>query len=647
MTAAATAGILLADTAPERPLRAGHLAYRRDIDGLRALAVVPVVLEHARMRGFHGGFVGVDIFFVISGFLITTLLIEDIAGGQYAIGAFYRRRVLRIMPALLAMLAVTALGVALFLLPSDGVDFAHSLAATSVFGSNVLFWTQHGYFDRASLEKPLLHTWSLAIEEQFYILWPLALAAIGNRQRALTALCAGVTAISFALSVIMLRTAPAAAFYLLPARAWELGVGAMLAIVPMPVLGRKTANVLGLAALGAIVVAIKIYTSQTPFPGPAALVPCLGAALLIATGDPRQPPTATRALLAHPVLTWIGRISYSLYLWHWPVIVFSSLVLLIAPTTLAGLCQLGLSIALADLSQRFVEAPFRRKHAAFTTRRVLCAALLAILACLAVATAMALAIPRFNRLTEPQRALAAYAAIDSEPIYRGGTCFQVGDAPGGRGAFQPDRCLAVRRPGLPVVMIMGDSHAAHLWPGFSTMQDRMNVLQATRTGCKPVLVASPRNDCERFFAEMIARLPALHPDYLLIAARWDAIDGPDLAQTLRDPRVKAAHAVVIGPVPRYLTDLPRLLVAADRAHDPALPFRHYEPGSAQVDPAISAAASMGQTRYVSLIALLCPRYPVCRTMADSKEPMQFDYGHLTIGGSRVVTEGIARQLRLQ
>ena len=209
--------------------------YRPDIDGLRAVAIVPVVLFHAGLGAFSGGFVGVDVFFVISGFLITGLIRHEIDGGRFTLANFYERRIRRLFPALFAMLFAASAVAAWLLLPADLVDFAKSVLATSVFGSNFLFWGEAGYFGRAAEEIPLLHTWSLAVEEQYYILFPLFLlwVAARGRKRYVTA-TALVTAATFALSVVYLPIDPDATFYLAPFRAWELGLGALLALGAFP-----------------------------------------------------------------------------------------------------------------------------------------------------------------------------------------------------------------------------------------------------------------------------------------------------------------------------------------------------------------------------------------------------------------------------
>jgi peptidoglycan/LPS O-acetylase OafA/YrhL len=344
-----------------RPSTSGSLTYRPDIDGLRAVAVVPVVLYHFRVPGFGGGFVGVDVFFVISGFLITSLIFGEMRAGDFSILRFYERRVRRIFPALFTVvLATLAVGVALFF-PRDLLRLAESAIATALFASNFDFWLQSGYFDVGADLKPLLHTWSLAVEEQFYLIFPASLRLLHTRKR--LSLLGFVTALaiaSFALSIWAVKEHPSAAFYLAPFRTWELMLGAILALgdFPQPK-SPLLADALSFSGLAAIAWAVFGFTAATPFPGPNALFPCLGAAALIYAGAAKG--TIWRVLASRPFV-FVGLISYSLYLWHWPIHVYSIYVSRAAAGWAWTLALIALSFGLAIFSWRFVEQPFRRRH---------------------------------------------------------------------------------------------------------------------------------------------------------------------------------------------------------------------------------------------------------------------------------------------
>ncbi|OGQ25213.1 MAG: hypothetical protein A2138_06185 [Deltaproteobacteria bacterium RBG_16_71_12] len=344
------------------------MTYRADIDGLRAIAVLSVLLFHAQVAGTGGGFVGVDVFFVISGFLITGIVSNEIDQGRFSIARFYQRRVLRIFPALFAVVAVTCVAAAVVLLPVAFRDYGQSVVATTLFSSNLLFWRESGYFEGAAHTKPLLHTWSLSVEEQFYLVLPPLLLAI---KRFLSGRYASwllaIAALSLALAVDAVRREPMLAFYLVPHRAWELLLGSLLAVS-----GRRRIDdprlrtALALAGLCLILGSVCCYDETTPFPGVAAIPPCLGALLIIATG--REGPTFVHRLLQLRPLVVVGEISYSLYLWHWPIIVFVRSWRPELHRTEQALVIVG-SLALSYLSWRFVEQPFRTARARAHVRR--------------------------------------------------------------------------------------------------------------------------------------------------------------------------------------------------------------------------------------------------------------------------------------
>jgi peptidoglycan/LPS O-acetylase OafA/YrhL len=344
---------------------APHIPYRPDIDGLRAVAVLLVMLFHADL-GVPGGFIGVDVFFVISGYLMTALLLKDRSapGPAARLRDFYARRIRRIIPAATVMTVVVLVAGAAIMLPKPYAALAKSAIAQQLMASNIYFWRNTGYFDGAAETMPLLHTWSLAVEEQFYLGYPLLLLCMrrARRSRVRIALIL-LTVASLALSIYGARYHPWGTFYLLPMRAWELLLGGLICVVPPP---RRIApwllNAAGIASLGAIVGASFLFTKHTRFPGAAALVPCLAAAVLIYSN--RGAPRATGALLAWRPLVIVGLMSYSLYLWHWPVLAFARIRLDIVNQSLpllVALACLAATFALAYISWRWVETPFRRR----------------------------------------------------------------------------------------------------------------------------------------------------------------------------------------------------------------------------------------------------------------------------------------------
>ena len=348
------------------------LKYRADIDGLRALAVLAVIFFHAGVPGFSGGFVGVDVFFVISGFLITSIILKDIHTGKFSIAKFYERRIRRIFPALFPVIAFTVV-VGFFIFdPGSFKELGKSIIATTFFSSNILFLREVGYFDADAITKPLLHTWSLAIEEQFYIFFPLLLIAIHrfSESRYFQWLL-GIGLVSLLTSIYGVYTNQAATFYLVPTRAWELLFGSIFALGVIPQLQTTFhRNLFSIVGFSLIILSIWRYSEATLFPGAAALAPVLGAGLIIYSGIGGGESAISKLLTLKP-LVFIGLISYSLYLWHWPLIVFIKYLSIkdLTPLEITGIIVSSLTVS--TLSWKFIEQPFRLKQMLFRERKKL------------------------------------------------------------------------------------------------------------------------------------------------------------------------------------------------------------------------------------------------------------------------------------
>ena len=341
------------------------LKYRPEIDGLRALAIVPVVFFHAGWQSFQGGFVGVDVFFVISGYLITSIIFLEKANGTFSISRFYERRARRILPALYFVMLVVIIWSAFFLSPFSGRAFYRSVTATGLFSSNILFFLEAGnYFDVAAELKPLLHMWSLAIEEQYYVLFPLFVMFVWKLgRRWITCLLACIAITSLIVSQISVNKYPVAAFFLLHTRAWEIAIGALVAVhlnkqnpedLPATIFSQAAA-VFGLFL---IVYAIISFDKSTPFPGIYALIPTAGTALIILFATEE---TFVGKFLSNKLFVSVGLISYSTYLWHQPIFALGRHWTLTELSFSTSLLMVGCSFMLAYLSYRFVEKPFRQK----------------------------------------------------------------------------------------------------------------------------------------------------------------------------------------------------------------------------------------------------------------------------------------------
>jgi peptidoglycan/LPS O-acetylase OafA/YrhL len=405
-------------------------AYREDIDGLRALAVLSVIGFHFEAPRLFGGFVGVDIFFVISGFLITGIIQTEMREGTFSFARFYERRVRRLLPALYAMIALTAIPGFHYLLTSERLEFFRSAAAAATFTSNFFFWLQSGYFDHAAIEKPLLHTWSLAVEEQFYLALPPMLWAVlrlaNGRRSVLPVALALIGGASLSLSIWLIATGRSDnAFFMSPPRAWEFLIGSVIAIEGFPVLNNRMLqhSIRGVAVV-LILIPVFTYNQYQNFPGYRALLPCTGAAVFIwcGTGIPNR--------VRHPlsflsILRFCGQISYSLYLWHWPLFTFArfskaSLTLDIFDKTLL----FALTVAISYLSWRFVEQPFRDRSLAPTRRAAFRFAGLSTAVLLACSAAGIVTSQTPTGTDRDATALDAYNSYDVRPVYRAGSCFR-------------------------------------------------------------------------------------------------------------------------------------------------------------------------------------------------------------------------------
>ena len=346
------------------------ITYRPDIDGLRALAVLPVVLFHADLSVFSGGYVGVDIFFVISGYLITSILLRDIKENKFSITTFYVRRVRRIFPALFVVLAFSGVAGFIILMPDELDDFGKSLFAASAFFSNYYFMSDVGYFAAPGEAQPLLHTWSLAVEEQFYIVFPLYIYVISKYERLRLPVTIFILIGSFVYSVYLVDSQPQSAFYSTFTRTWELALGAVLAIRnPKEYFSHRAVNILSVVGFFMIAYAIFFYTEATSFPGLGAVLPCLGAAFIIAAGSCKE--NMVGSFLSGRTMVFIGKISYSLYLWHWPILVYYKLYSVDPVSHYEIVILLIIVFMLSAFSWRYIETPFRKNVLVYRPRTLL------------------------------------------------------------------------------------------------------------------------------------------------------------------------------------------------------------------------------------------------------------------------------------
>lgn len=616
------------------------MKYRADIDGLRALAVLPVLFYHAGVPGFPGGFVGVDIFFVISGYLICGMIDGDIRDGSFSLARFYQRRILRILPALFLMFLVTSALAYLYCLPVELEDYSKSLASAAGSVSNVYFAATAGYFDAPAETKPLLHTWSLGVEEQFYLIVPLLmLLAWRVAPKRAGLLFAAAAALSFAAAFAISYRNTTFVFYLTPFRAWELALGALLSIKFIPAPRTEFCkNLCGGIGMLLVLGAIFLGSSSAPLLLMTSLA-SIGATLIIASSE-RGTSAVGKWLSLRPVV-FVGLISYSLYLWHWPLIVFQRTDGLLAGSSgaLTKLTLIAVSIGIAWLSWKFVEMPFRSKARDTSAGVVFGIASTAMtsVAALCGLTLMVSGAP--FRFPERVVAIASYLAYDPSLTFRSGHCYLATN----RQQLDVQTCmkLDVKRPNY---LLVGDSHAAHLWFGLSSAMPEVNLMQATASACRPAVERTSLLDsraCPRLMQFVFNDFLVNHRvDKILLAASWKDEDIPGLSDTLETLVSRGLDVVVLGPIVEYEGALPRLLADEILRDSPSIASAMRTPGIAKRDRVLRRMVTAKGATYLSVYDSVC-RDGRCDEFAEGDIPLQFDAGHLTAEGSVEVGRRLA------
>ncbi|MGR4865405.1 acyltransferase family protein [Caulobacter sp. LARHSG274] len=600
------------------------MKYRKDIDGLRGIAVLPVVLFHAGVAQVSGGFIGVDVFFVISGFVIAARLQEDLRAGRFSLLDFYERRFRRLLPAMTVTILVTTPIALLLLMPSDLMEYGRSLVATSVFSSNFYFWKSSGYFEVDAHLRPMLHTWSLAVEEQFYIFMPLALwLAHRHLKGRWLVILAPVWVASLALSIFMLTRAATADFYLLPTRAWELLTGAVLALRPPPALRSNfLRQALALAALAVLLACMVLYSSATPFPGAYALPPCLAVAALIYCGETTLP----GRLLSTGPLTYVGRISYSLYLVHWPLTVMLRHYNLRAPNPFEIALIVAVSFVLAHLSWKFIEQPFRRPRAHTPRWRVMAVVAVIQLAIAGVGVALVAARGLPDRMPG-----YAQEDVSAQKEWRERTCFLSADQKAE--AWNVAACTRVDGAG-PEVLLWGDSFAAHYVPGLiQEPRFRGKLIQYTAAGCPPVLnyYSYARPNCSIFNRRALDLVAQRHIPIVVLSARWEnhswtTLDG--LQDTIARLRALGATVYLVGQSPEFGVDV-QSLAYRKASHDRKVDAAWGLSFSADFNDRLKSKA--GGAIFIDPLAFDC-QGETCLYRRDGQYEYA-DFGHLSRYGS--------------
>jgi peptidoglycan/LPS O-acetylase OafA/YrhL len=628
------------------------LKYRADIDGLRAVAVLSVLAFHIGIGRAQGGYVGVDVFFVISGYLISSIIFSEIATSRFSLASFYERRIRRIFPALFAMLAVSSVFAYVYLLPSELVDYAKSTLAATTSTSNFYFWQHSGYFD-APTSQPMLHTWSLAVEEQFYVSFPLFLVLVRKLFPSRLRLSVVVLFLtSLILSGVLVWRNQGTAFYMPYTRAWEILLGTMLSLGMFPRLSSAwLRNVATLAGIGLITFSVLFYFRDTVFPGFSALVPCVGSALIIGAGESGS--SLVGKVLAWRPVVFVGLISYSLYLWHWPVIVLRQMGLLIGVSAVAAhvpglhlsshqfdvLLEVSIAFLLAVLSWKFVEQPFRSGVLRLKGRPLFAFASVAM--CILIGVSLWTVVAGGFRGRFPAGALEIASALDGNnetQSMRTGSCFITTEFP--FEVYKNDVCLH-QDPDRKNYLLLGDSHSAMLWQALSSSLKNANVMQASTANCEPSLKPTGSVACRKMLTYIFQTyLPQHTIQGLLIAARWGEKDMGALTEVITWAKQNKIPVTVFGPVPEYDGPLPRLLAYSTAWNEPGLASEHLVAASAPIDATMQTLdATVWHVRYISLYHEICDA-GVCAQYADAahKVPLMGDTNHLSEPGASLVVQ---------
>lgn len=641
------------------------MKYRSDIDGLRALAVLPVILFHAGFTIFSGGYVGVDVFFVISGYLITGILLEDIKNGTFSIRDFYERRSRRILPALTVVMLVCIPAAQLWLTPKDLQEFYESVMAVSTFTSNILFMTQSGYFDTAAELRPLLHTWSLAVEEQYYIFFPLLLLGTW-RFGVKTVVC--ILGLIFVLSLTLAHwgsaNKPTEAYYLLLTRAWELMVGAFAAFYvaagrPRDV-NSKTASWLALSGFAAILISVFVYTDATPFPSLYTLLPVIGAVLIILFSA--RDTLSFRILSLAPVV-FIGQLSYSAYLWHQPLLAFAKYRSLDEPPTLLMAGVVIASLALSYITWKFVETPFRKRHTHLKWYGLL---LLIMISGAAIGRYMAAAPgvidEKVRHLVAPERMFDSQAE----------QCTLEKDEP-----YAQPACLAGYTESKRNMFLLGDSLAQSIYP---ELRDKLasrgiNLMLLAYIRCVPLIdeeklqtYKSDNSYLKRHISErcshnkqqvneILSRYPVERVLVLNYLQNWitdsKGRSFSDFESLYFDSLVGIKQqypTTLLGILPHWPSGLPQIMASELKNHAaedlPIYSARGVSVTQAALDAALAQKANNIGVEYISILrdqcqGNACQRYVV---QGDQYFAMNYDGIHLTRQGAARISNYLSQQL---
>lgn len=600
---------------------------RWEIQGLRALAVLAVVIFHISPEHLPGGYIGVDIFFVISGYLIMGHIWKELKNDTFSFVGFYSRRVKRLFPALLFMIVISWMFAWQLLLPGEFAAFCKSIISSLLYVSNFWFYSKSGYFDSELHNSLLLHTWSLSVEEQFYIFTPILLYFLYRKNIPVVATLLVISLVSLVFSEALLHFDESLSFYASPTRFWQFMVGGLLSIhFTQNRLNRGGREVVCLICLLGLAYYM-FFVSGADFPGLKAVLPTLATAAIIYACQPQD---ISYRVLVNPVAKFFGNISYSLYLWHWPVIIIIHLSISPQMDLKLKLVALGLSVVLGYLSYVFIENRFRQTK----SRDFGLGPLWSSVALSCAFVAFALFIPKakytqYSSVEIEQEKYLSYPATE----YRDGQCF-LSSKSNNFNYYDQKQCITATDEKFNILLI-GDSHAAHWYAAMNSyLTGSQSLTQVTASGCRPVIQTRGEKRCTDLILWAYRSLINEHRfDRIVLSGRWKDGEYKDLIETVDFLKKYTADIVVLGPIIEYKDDLPRLMVKLNSNEEIARLSRYEKIKS--IDRSLSEALLPEEAKYISVLDTICPTPSSCINSINNI-PIQFDYGHLTYEGARLL-----------
>jgi peptidoglycan/LPS O-acetylase OafA/YrhL len=632
-------------------------SYRRDVDGLRAIAVIGVVMYHVFPSVLPGGFTGVDIFFVISGFLISGIIWDRLADRKFSFVEFYARRIRRIFPALALVLFSTLFVGVLVLYPDERARLGKHVLSGAFFASNFVLWGEGGYFDIASEYKPLLHLWSLSIEEQFYLVWPFLLF-IGHLARVPFPVWAGALMVmSFSINLRSVDQNSALAFFNPLARAWELLIGALISyqVRTRGFLRGAVGNISSVVGLALLLMSLGLFERASPYPSWRALVPVIGSAIILWCSPSVL---CNRIALSSRMLVMVGLISYPLYLWHWPIFSLFCLKFMGAVPPSVGVGIVFGSLILATITYCFVEIPIRERRSGAKLAIVLSLSVFSVGALGSVVWRSGGFLPYLDLHANATYLREARSLDDWLREVRVDSCHIMSHSV----ALHPPHCVEQARP---LLALWGDSFGAALYPGLHdlTTASSFGLAQLTSSSCPPLpRVRSDRPNCDQINVNIVAKLKELRPQAIVLSAAWlssrYSMDNLGILDRLREQlmllraTLPTTRLVVVGPIPRW--GRPMRDILTDLASNSSQSLPRYIPlpvsedtiRARKLEPEMRAVTESLGGRYVSAFEVFCQGEECLTRVSDSIDGLvSVDHdGHLNPKAASLIVARVKNAL---